>query len=390
MGDDIAKLNRRRRILILWAVAAVFVVVACTVVVCDIQRKKAVVMSLRSAGATVLFDYQVKRLDKPEGIPGWLHSVLGDYLLADVELVSFTFTAKATDTAVVPLSDLTKLKHVALYGVGVTDLTATMLSGIQTLESLSLINTSVTASGLRELGSCPHLESLTLSGAGVTDTVIEGVDQWPSLKKNQIIRASISSRGLVPLSKSGSLIGIDLWEAGRIDDSTMTILESFTGLESLHIVNAPISDSGLQSCSAWKSLRLLQINSPAITDVGLENLRHCRQLKTVGFQEAAVVNPAVLAALPQLRVADLSGTKLIDNSVQWIAKSKSIRSLSLQRAGLSDDGILQLSCLGTLRDLTVGPDISEQGASALQLALPACKIQGIDQDGIFSWTLLPK
>lgn len=372
------------------AAAAAFVMVAIAIVLRDIHRKKATVTSLKTAGATVLFDYEVKSLDTPEGAPKWLHSLLGDYLLAEVELVSFTLAAAASDNAVAPLSQLTELKHVGLAGPGVTDLSMTMLSKIQALESISLVNTSVTVSGLRELHNCPNVETLTLSGAGITDDVILGIEGWPSLKSIQIIRASISSDGLVPLTKCETLVAIDLWEAGQIDDSAMTILESLPGLESIHLVNAPISDKGMQSSSAWKSLRSLRINSQKITDVGLENIRHHPQLQTVGFQEASIENPAVLATLPQLREVDLSGTKLVDDSLQFIAQSNSIVSLSLHRTSLTDAGLLQLSSLGTLRDLTVGPNISEQAASSLQKTLPACKVQGIDQNGSHVWTLNPQ
>lgn len=94
-----------------------------------------------------------------------------------------------------------------------------------------------------------------------------------------------------------------------------------------------------------------------------------------------------VAKFPQLKVLVLFGvpqsTPITDAGLAAIARSPQLENLSLGRARITDDGLLQLSALTNLKTLSLGPDVSKQSAQKLQESLPHCRIDGQDQDGPF-------
>lgn len=244
-----------------------------------------------------------------------------------------------------------------------------------------------TAAGLKQMAACTQLESLTLMGSTITDETIQGIQEWPALKHIQIVRAGISSDALLSIAAIRTLRGIDLWEAGSFDDEGMVHLEALESLESLYVINASITDIGMKSCAAWRSLKFIRINSPQITDSGVKHLEFLASLEEVGFQDAAIENPGVFARLPRLRTLDLYGTQITDMTVEQLARSSSIESLSVHRTRLTDHFLKHLGSLTTLRKLEVGPLVSESAVRELQDTLPQCTINGIDDTGSYVFTV---
>lgn len=237
------------------------------------------------------------------------------------------------------------------------------------------------------MAACTQLESLTLMGNTITDETIHGIQEWPALKHIQIVRAGISSDALLSIAAIRTLRGIDLWEAGSFDDEGMVHLEALESLESLYVINASITDIGMKSCAAWRSLKFIRINSPQITDSGVKHLEFLASLEEVGFQDAAIENPGVFARLPRLRTLDLYGTQITDMTVEQLARSSSIESLSVHRTRLTDHFLKHLGSLTTLRKLEVGPLVSESAARELHDTLPQCTINGIDDTGSYVFTV---
>ena len=345
------------------------------------------VEALRKSGATVTFDYESKGSEKPSVVRDWLKPLLGDGVFGDVNTVMFMYTSPATDANVAPLSDLPNLRFVLLSGVGVTNQTAKRLSRIATLEGVNFNNTSVTASGLREMSRCEQLQSLSLMGTTIDDECLQALMQWPNLKHLQVARGRISADGLESIGSMQTLRGIDLFEAGKVEDEGLAHLERLTELESLHVINAPITDSGLRSCAEWRSLRFLRINSPQITDEGIKHLQGLDQLEFVGFTHSAIEDPVTLAELPNLRDLDLSSSGISDAGVASLSKSNSITGLRLLWTELTDASMKHLASLRTLQRLEIGPHVTESSAQTLHDALPSCTIQLIDTNGGYGLTL---
>ncbi len=344
-------------------------------------REYQAVASLQKSGASVYFDYRSASDGKQRRAADKSRSPLRDCLFYDVDAVTFTYLAPATDNSVLPLADLPDLQELLLSGTGVTDVSAELLSRIPTLRSATFSDTSVTGAGLQQMSRCTRLRSISLSGSTINDAAMQGLKEWPALKHIQVVRANITNESLQSLGAIRTLRGIDLWEAGRIDDEGVSHLRSLTDLESLHILNAPITDKTLRICSSWKSLKFLRFNSPQITDEGMAALQGLTSLERVGLSCSSIQNLEVLAALPQLKTLELAETQISDASIEVLSRSPSIRSLSLQRTGLTDRSLEHLAALSTLRELTVGPNISESAARKLHEDLPECMIEGIDERG---------
>ncbi len=350
------------------------------------HREQQAVNALKSVGAVVEFDFQAKRSKKPKYVPEWLRSFAGDCLFSNVHNVR-VFDTPVTDSNLLPLADFPDLRHVLVKGNGVTDHTAHLLSRVPTIESVTFWDTLVTGKGLAEMARCSHLQSLSLLGASVSDGCLQALTEYSRLEHVQVARSRISSHGLESISSIRSLRSIDLWEAGTIDDKGLEHICQLPNLESLQVINAPITDSGLRSCAKMKKLRILRINSPYITDEGLQELPKLSQLESVSFQDSGIQSPGIFSRLPRLTELDLSGSKVSDSTADSISGLVSIRSLFLQRTALTDSSIEVFSPLSSLKVLYVGPDITEHAVRHLHKSLSSCHISIVDRGGSVSFSL---
>ena len=84
---------------------------------------------------------------------------------------------------------------------------------------------------------------------------------------------------------------------------------------------------------------------------------------------------------------DLNGTPLGDEALETIRQLPRLERLWLKEAEITDGGLAQLGTLRGLRDLWVGPQVSQEAAERLHLELPDCEISGFDRSGRESFTV---
>jgi hypothetical protein len=105
-----------------------------------VHHQRKLLTHFKSLGGKVYYDYQLSgrtiNATPPPG-PSVVRFFVGDDAFAHVEYVSLDYQSKPTDTDLVLLSNLPRLKDVGLYGPGITDKGMEHVAQVRMLRSLT-------------------------------------------------------------------------------------------------------------------------------------------------------------------------------------------------------------------------------------------------------------
>jgi hypothetical protein len=163
--------------------------------------------------------------------PTWIRPLICDKSVGEVTGVSFVWD-KVTDSGLVHLADLTKLRAEYLDHAPVTDAGLVHLAGLKKLERLGLNDTQVSDAGLVHLADLTALQALSLDFTHVTDA------------------------GLIHLSRLSELDSLTLIKT-QITDTGLPHLARLTKLRELYLAGCPVTDQGVSDLK--KTLPNLEI-----------------------------------------------------------------------------------------------------------------------------------
>ncbi len=194
------------------------------------------------------------------------------------------------------------------------------LAAIKSLKSLELGSGSDEA--LRQVAAITGLTSLKVGGSEITD---EGVKSLASLKNlRQLVldghAHNLNGRGFAALSGIASLRELDVRGAG-IDETGVRSIAQLAGLEELDLSETWIDGKGLAELARLKHLKWL-------------TLRYCRRLRSADL--------APLVELPALENLSLNDCRINDEAVETLKKLTKLKTLKLERTGVSAAAISNL------------------------------------------------
>ncbi len=194
------------------------------------------------------------------------------------------------------------------------------LAAIKSLKSLELGSGSDEA--LRQVAAITGLTSLKVGGSEITD---EGVKSLASLKNlRQLVldghAHNLNGRGFAALSGIASLRELDVRGAG-IDETGVRSIAQLAGLEELDLSETWIDGKGLAELARLKHLKWL-------------TLRYCRRLRSADL--------APLVELPALENLSLNDCRINDEAVETLKKLTRLKTLKLERTGVSAAAISNL------------------------------------------------
>ena len=102
------------------------------------------------------------------------------------------------------------------------------------LRELYLSRTSVTADGLAQLGP---LQTLTLTGPQVSDAVLARIDALQSVESLTLLDTSVTSAGIAPLARLKNLRWLRFLRNHRLDAAALETIGSLTKLDQLDFVD---------------------------------------------------------------------------------------------------------------------------------------------------------
>ncbi|WP_076865106.1 leucine-rich repeat domain-containing protein [Bradyrhizobium mercantei] len=206
------------------------------------------------------------------------------------------------------ISALTWLRHLDLYGCGITDFSP--LATLSNLESL-------------QIGSmkCPFPGLDFMSG-------------WTRLQALEILTPSVVD--LRPAAACASLKRLNVWcTQGRIDLLNLDALATLQGLEFLSLNG--VQSERLDVIGQWTGLRVVLLYGTSLTTLtGFETLH---QLKSLSVTETSVSDLSPLAGLTALEELNLRDTEVSDLSP--LAGLPSLNSIDISNTQVSDLSPLQ-------------------------------------------------
>tara|TARA_B100000686_G_scaffold112482_1_gene120058 strand:+ start:247 stop:1641 length:1395 start_codon:yes stop_codon:yes gene_type:complete len=197
------------------------------------------------------------------------------------------------------------------------------------VQGLSVRNTELNNAGLVSLGKISSLLALDLNGTYIDDDGLKHLAFWPEL------------------------LDLDLGESD-ITDVGLRHLKNIAHLEVLVLAGGDISDAGISHVAALKQLQQLILTGCMVTRAGIAKLTKLPGLDSLGLGETNIRADDLqdLNALAQLRVLDLFGTATDDRGMRYVRDHRGIVALNLGACeGITDEGVLHLSELKTLRGL---------------------------------------
>lgn len=278
------------------------------------------------------------------------------------------------------------------------------IEGIHLLPNLTILNlgrTSTNDDFLKELSVCKKLSKLTLSGCPGLENVEqlsnfatlkelslswcsniihgwEGIGQLPQLRVLHLEGNKITNRTLEPISKSKSLVSLDVSFCEKLTDATP--LCRVKTLEELNLHATKIT-SGIDNLVLLPRLRVLDVRqlqlsafdtilsafaavrygirlSSFCNGFDIESISSIQTLEelSVGGLLCAAIQFGSIGGLPRLRVLRLSSKTMFDESLKGISHSRSLVAFDLSGCSCLEDissisGIKTLEAL-SLRDCT--------------------------------------
>ena len=215
-----------------------------------------------------------------------------------------------TDDDLAPIADKTEIEQLQITGtVGLSDAMLSYLSPLKNLQTLSLHGDEITDVGLAKLPTLANIRSIHISGTQGTGAILQKVT---SDKLND-------------------------FQSSHFRDDQFQLLQPFAEtLETLRI-SGDLTDDGLKQITKLRELKTISIND-------------CPDLTDQGFQ--------VLGKLPMLKSIDLTGSNAGDLTIDAISDNNWLRELRLGSRFLTDRGIMRLSQITGISQLSiVGDDI---------------------------------
>ena len=271
-------------------------------------------------------------ITKPEAIPD------GPFRLVEITLSKEDIPEEEFDR----LSGLTSLETVSLTDCPLTDMALANLRDSRQLMSLTLGNTQVTDDGLAILDDFPRLKVLNMP-SGITDKGFVHVLKCQQLEQLGGTFRSIRVQSLNRLPELDQLqtlyiYGVDA-SSTAADASRLEVFHQLPKLTVLHVFRSRLSRSVVKGLGQARQIRTL-------------SLFHC-DIESEGLAE--------LQRLQHLENLSVTGSGLSDEHVEALSKLTGLDAL-----GVSDN------------------DFTPDGISRLRKALPGCKI--VSDHGTFEPT----
>lgn len=245
-----------------------------------------------------------------------------------------------------------------------TDSDMPLLARLKDLKRLDLSLTRISDRGLRALKAAPAIEELNLYFAEqITDEGAAAIKGWKQLRRLNLRGTKITDATLEFLSSGPALEWLDIGWA-QITDTGLDHLVSLTNLRHLAMGGNKLTDTSLQFLRQMPQIEYLDLGGTQRTDSGLWSL----QLTDTGVQG--------IAAVTGLRELCLAGTAVTGRGLELLKPLTKMERLNLQGCRkLQDDAAAVLAGLKQLRVLDLkGSSLSEQSVGRIRAALPQCEV----------------
>jgi hypothetical protein len=187
---------------------------------------------------------------------------------------------------------------------------------------------------------------------------------YAHLKRYGIVRKELASMPVVEhlLPNRWQYLRTRVWsvciDSERMTDHDWRTVQQLEYLRDGRFGRVPSSDAALQSLESLKGLTLLSISGENITDKQFAQL---------------------VGSMPKLEILVLSGKNMNDAALATVAKSKSLKQLSLARCEVTDRGLMLLVQTPSLKRLTLWQpaEMTDEGINQFKAARPDVQVRHV-------------
>ena len=266
-----------------------------------------------------------------------------------------------TDAAMSHLRANRSLQRLVLRGVDITDVGMPHIAELTALRVLDMSHTMLGDVGLENLPSLTELEELKLGADLVTGLNLNFLKLLPKLRK-------LSFNGIQRRN------GGACW-APLITDLDMDAIALLSGLEELELgIGISLSVTGKPAAPGGNNCRLS--GGIRITDLGLAKLTKLKNLRVLDLSGAQLTSAGLqaLKQFPKLeRLSIWNCPALDDSAAETLAALPELKILDMSYTSIGDDGLRKLAALPNLKKLyATETKVTPEAAQSFRLEKPGC------------------
>jgi hypothetical protein len=148
--------------------------------------------------------------------------------------------------------------------------------------------------------------------------------------------------------------------------------EFFDRIVSVNLNGARLSGGDLRTIGKLRGVVFAQFNSTNFTDAGLAELRHWKELKSLGLGESAITGDGLrhLAGMHELNCLILEGSEVGDAGIAHLRSLRTVTTLSLGETRVTSRGVQYLQACQALSELSLHTTAVDDAALGTLLSLP--------------------
>lgn len=221
--------------------------------------------------------------------------------LAGLRELNLTLTP-VTDDALKHLAGLTELRVLGLASTQCTGTGFSHLKGLRKLENVNFHFTPLNDAGLQAIAQVPISDRLWFAHTRFTDAGAAHLMSQTQLKRCGIGSADQSSSG----EAVAALVKLPLEDLALLDHQADPIglahAAKITTLRRLDVSHAPtVGDDSMRSVALMPMLEEFKLGSAQVTDAGLQSLGASKSLKKLSLSGLKKITPAGIEQLRKLR-----------------------------------------------------------------------------------------
>ncbi len=167
-------------------------------------------------------------------------------------------------------------------------------------------------------------------------------------------------------------------DGADVTDVGLKRLKGLTTLQELSLSYTKITDGGLENLKGLTTLQELYLDGTQVTDAGLENVRELPALSCLSLERTHVTDAGLdclkhFKNFTSFRTLRLSDTQVTDAGLENLKDLTALTTLMLNGTQVTDAGLERLKGLTALRKLWVETKVTDAALKKLQKALPNCK-----------------
>jgi len=222
------------------------------------------------------------------------------------------------------------------------------------IDRVIIESNDLTLADMQAIGKLISIEWIRITGPSVTDEYVEALSELTNLKIVDIENSNITDRSLEMLKTRTEIHTLSLRRNLRFTDNAVKLFAKFPKLQTLRILYNGFSPMSLYDLGDLKSVRVLDLRGLPVGDDTLMFIADLENLEELRIRSSSITNVGIskLVRCTKLRVLEFQDSSISAGSAAIFKEMGSLRSLRIFRASqFGADAVAELGVLTNLETL---------------------------------------